>query len=162
MLSNIRNTNSKYRSKRTSGSLLYYFQIKRRNIELLFLAALVGISSAYLFNKYMTLTRTVEDATQQAFFGNLQSGLLLFASKKLMATGKRTYPTPASPLLKRVMTQIPENWSYEQIDNIKGEIKYIRNGKVKKSWYYSTFPSFPDSTEFSIQVSLKDEWLTSK
>ena len=138
----------RYKKGKTKGSLLYFFQERSKNLELILLAAFFGLSTIILLGKYLDLRTAVTIASEQAFFGNLKSSLLLFANEKIAKTGKRTFPDPKSPILDRLMNSVSENWGYKPIDESTGVIEYTIGDKAEGLWYYSISPSFPDSTEF--------------
>ncbi|MFQ6609237.1 MAG: hypothetical protein ACE5D7_00410 [Fidelibacterota bacterium] len=137
-----------YKKGKTKGSLLYFFQIRAKNLELILLGALFGLSAIILMGKYLDLRSAVTIASEQAFFGNLKSSLLLFADEKIAKTGRRTFPDPQSPLLARLLHSVHDDWSYKPIDETMGVIEYKIGDKNEGLWYYSIGPSYPDSTEF--------------
>ena len=139
-----------YKVGKTKGSLIYFFQSRRKNLELILLIMILGISSTILMGKYAELKQALNTASEQAFFGNLQSALLLFASEKLMSTGRKTYPDPETPLLQRLLISGYLHWNYQPLDDATGKIEFMMDDEENRIWYYSISPSFPDSTEFFI------------
>ncbi|NQU67416.1 MAG: hypothetical protein HQ510_05685 [Candidatus Marinimicrobia bacterium] len=140
--------NPQYKVGKTKGRLLYFFQTRGKNLELILFMAIFGIFSTVMLGKYMEVKTAVAVASEQVFLGNLRSALLLFAAEKVVDTGRRTFPDPQSSILDRLLKLGHVNWSYKPLDEATGRIEYDPGNEIQGIWYYTISPTFPDSTEF--------------
>lgn len=113
-------------------------------IELIMVIVILGILAAVVVPRYFDFTSKAEVEVEATFIGSLKSGIHLFSINKLLTTGAKTFPKMESPLLSRVLDEIPDNWAYY---TLTGEIEHTRSNGNTESWWYKVVT---DSASFEI------------
>jgi len=116
-------------------------------VELVLIILVLGVLAALIVPRYYSMSEKAEERVEKAFLGKLKSGLNLFAAKRIVEGERKHYPIVQSPLFRRVLEKVPENWSYTQSN---GKIVHTRNDGSTKAWYYWINS---DSSKFEIRTT---------
>ncbi len=106
-------------------------------IELIMVIVILGILSAIVVPRYFDFTEKAEISTEEAFIGNLKTGINLYSTDQYLTTGNKNFPCADWQLFDLVLDELPDGWSYD--NNLPlGLITHTRKNGSSKFWQYGT------------------------
>ena len=81
-------------------------------IELIMVIVILGILAAVAVPKFYGFKADAEQASEQAFIGNLRSGLNTYAANQMVTAGDKAYPTDLVATLDLFFADILEDYDF--------------------------------------------------